>query len=80
MTLENLTQKEDVASSRIYPCCGKTPINVITYPVAGQIKKNSVCKDCILLDCFSKFIIEKIPIKNYNLKIKSKNSKSRKRN
>ncbi|MFQ5439921.1 MAG: hypothetical protein ACE5DL_00505 [Nitrosopumilaceae archaeon] len=64
MTTKKLTQKEDAASSRVYPCCSKPPVCVITYSVAGQTKKYSVCNNCISLDCFSKFIVEKTPIAN----------------
>jgi len=80
MTTEKLTQKEDVSSSKAYPCCGKTPAYLITYSVAGQTKKYSVCNNCTSLDCFSKFIIEKTPIIKNILKNESKNSDSRKSN
>jgi len=80
MTTKKLAQKVDVASSRIYPCCGKTPAYLITYSVAGQAKKYSVCNNCILLDCFSKFIVEKISLTNNILKNKTKDSKSRRIN
>jgi len=80
MPTEKLAQKEDVASPRVYPCCSKTPVYVITYSVAGHTKKYSVCNNCVSLDCFSKFIVEKIPITNNILKNKTKNSKSRRIN
>lgn len=80
MTTESLTQNEDVVSSRVYPCCSKPPVSVISYSVAGQTKRYSVCNNCISLDCFSKYIIEKIPIKNYNLKNQIKSTKSEERN
>ncbi len=75
MTTEKLTQKEDTASSRVYPCCSKTPAYLIDYSVAGHTKKYSVCNNCVSLDCFSKFIVKKISLTNNILK-KTKNSKS----
>jgi len=80
MTNEKLTQKEDAASSRVYPCCSKTPAYLITYSVAWQTKKYSVCNNCVSLDCFSKFIVEKISLTNNILKNKTKDSNSRRIN
>ena len=57
-------------------CCDNSPAFTITYDVAGVYKTYSVCMSCSRLDCFSKFIIKKIPITNKILKNKIKNSKS----
>jgi hypothetical protein len=60
-------------NSKNFRCCNREPSVSIVYSVAGDKKCYDVCSVCANLECFSKFIIEKIPIKNYNLKTKSKN-------
>ena len=58
-------------------CCENEPVYSVLYSVAGEKKLYCVCLNCIKLPCFSKFIIEKTPIPNNNLKNKSKNSNLR---
>jgi len=67
-------------NSKNFRCCRRKPSFSIVYSVAGEQKPYDVCSGCINLDCFSKFIIEKTPIINNNLKNESKNSDSRKSN
>ena len=67
-------------NSKNYRCCNRKPSFSIVYSVAGEEKLYDVCSDCIELSCFSKFIIEKTPITNNNLKNKSKNSNSGRNN
>lgn len=49
-------------------CCSKTPVFHITYSVSDSEKSYLVCSDCIHLDCFSKYIISKVPIQVQNRK------------
>jgi len=63
-------------SQTVIRCCNNSPSFSITYDVAGVYKVYSVCIPCSKLDCFSKFIVEKILIKKNFLKNKSKNSNS----
>jgi len=64
-------------NSKNFRCCRRKPSFSIVYSVAGEEKLYDVCSHCIELTCFSKFIIEKKPITNNNLKNKSKNSNLR---
>jgi len=64
-------------NSKNFRCCRRKPSFSIVYSVAGEEKLYDVCSGCIELPCFSKFIIEKKPITNNNLKNKSKNSNLR---
>lgn len=47
-----------------YSCCPKKPEFLITYSVSGSEKNYLVCSDCVKLECFSKYIIRKIPIQD----------------
>jgi len=67
-------------SQTIIRCCENSPSFIITYDVAGVYKVYSVCMSCSRLDCFSKFIVEKISLTNNILKDKTKDSKSRRIN
>ncbi len=58
-------------------CCENESLYSVLYSIAGEKKRYSVCSNCIKIPCFSKFIIEKKPITNNNLKNKSKNSNLR---
>lgn len=60
-------------------CCDNSPAFTITYDVAGVFVVYSVCKSCSNLDCFSQFVVEKVPVKNKNEKIK-KNSENTEQN
>jgi len=74
----NIETKDDYEDSQTgIQCCDNSPSFSITYDVAGVYKVYSVCIPCSKLDCFSKFIVEKILIKKNFLKNKSKNSDSR---
>lgn len=56
-------------SERIFRCCDRKPEFSIIYSVAGEQKHYHVCSDCIHLDCFSKYIIEKTPIRTQTKEI-----------
>ncbi len=60
-------------------CCDNLPSFTITYDVAGVFKVYSVCESCSKLDCFSQFVVEKVPIEN-DFKIKNKNFENTERN
>ena len=45
-----------------FRCCSNKPDFFITYSVSDSEKEYLVCSDCIKLPCFSKFVINKIPI------------------
>ena len=46
-------------NKEIIECC-KNPVKfIITYEVAGEQKRYSVCESCADLECFSKHIIKK---------------------
>jgi len=51
-------------SERIFRCCPIKPEFLVTYSVSGEQKHYHVCSVCIQLECFSKYIIKKIPISN----------------
>jgi len=58
--------------SKTFRCCSRKPSFSIVYSVAGDKKPYDVCSECINLECFSKFILNKAPvgsIKNKNEKI-----------
>jgi len=55
--------KKNQMSERIFRCCKRKPSFSVTYSVAGEQKHYHVCSKCIHLDCFSKYIIEKTPIR-----------------
>ena len=62
-------------------CCENESLYSVLYSVAGEKKRYLVCSKCIEMPCFSKFIIEKVPITAKNiLKNKSHDSKSRRIN
>jgi len=67
-------------SQTVIRCCNNSPSFTITYDVAGVFVVYSVCMSCSRLDCFSKFIVEKISLTNNILKDKTKDSKSRRIN
>lgn len=47
----------------IFTCCIQNkPKFLITYAVAGEQKKYSVCDDCIKINCFKKYVMKKEPI------------------
>jgi len=50
-------------SERIFRCCKRKPSFSVIYSVAGEKKYYDVCSVCIQLECFSKYIIEKTPIR-----------------
>lgn len=56
-------------SERIFRCCKNKPSFSVIYSVAGEQKHYHVCSDCIHLECFSKYIIEKTPIRTQTKKI-----------
>ena len=49
-------------------CCSEKPAFIVTYSVSGSEKDYLVCLSCINLEHFSKFIVEKISVKNNILK------------
>lgn len=53
-------------------CCSNKPDFQITYSVSGSKKDYFVCLSCINLECFSKFILTKVPIASF----KNKNKKN----
>ena len=46
----------------VFRCCKRKPAFFVQYSVAGFQKNYVVCSDCIKLECFSKYIIQKTPI------------------
>ena len=46
----------------VFRCCKGKPAFFVQYTVAGFQKNYHVCSDCIKLECFSKYVIKKIPI------------------
>lgn len=60
-------------------CCDNLPSFTIKYDVAGVFVVYSVCESCSKLDCFSQFVVEKVPVQNENEKIKN-NSEHTERN
>ena len=46
-------------TDEIIECCKNFPRFLITYEVAGEQKRYSVCESCLDLECFSKHIIKK---------------------
>jgi len=56
-------------SERIFRCCKSKPSFSIIYSVAGEQKHYHVCSQCIHLECFSKHILEKTPIRTPPKKI-----------
>ena len=48
----------------VFKCCNNDPQFLITYSVAGELKTYSVCKECLKLGCFSKYIVSKTPTSN----------------
>lgn len=56
-------------SERMFRCCKRKSSFSVIYSVAGEQKHYQVCSDCIHLECFSKYIIEKIPIRAQHKKI-----------
>ena len=46
----------------VFRCCKRKPLFFVQYSVAGFQKNYLVCSDCINLECFSKYIVKKIPI------------------
>jgi len=46
----------------VFRCCKKKPLFFVQYSVAGFQKNYHVCSDCINLECFSKYIIRKVPL------------------
>ena len=53
-------------------CCSEKPAFIVTYSVSGSEKDYLVCLSCINLKCFSKFIINKVPVASF----KNKNKKN----
>ena len=51
-------------SKNIFRCCKKTPAFLVTYSVCSEEKEYFVCIDCIVLDCFKKYIVKKEPVQN----------------
>ena len=51
-------------SQTVIHCCNNSPSFTITYNVAGVFVVYSVCKLCSKLDCFSHFILKKVPVQN----------------
>lgn len=50
-------------------CCSNNPDFHVIYSVSGSEKSYLVCSNCISLDCFSKYILEKTPIRAQPKKI-----------
>ena len=48
----------------VFRCCKRKPSFSVIYSVANEKKHYHVCSVCIHLECFSKYIIKKIPITN----------------
>ena len=53
----------------VFRCCKGKPAFSVIYSVADEKKHYHVCSVCIHLDCFSKHIIEKTPIRTQPKKI-----------
>lgn len=53
-------------------CCSEKPSFIVTYSVSGTKKDYLVCLSCINLECFSKFILNKVPARSF----KNKNEKN----
>jgi len=51
-----------MTSESIFTCCSNTPIFLIKYVVAGKNKTYRVCDICANLECFQKYIIEKLEL------------------
>jgi len=51
-------------SQTVIRCCNNSPSFTITYDVAGVFVVYSVCMLCSKLDCFSHFILKKVPVQN----------------
>lgn len=51
-------------SKTVIRCCNNSPSFTITYDVAGVFVVYSVCILCSKLDCFSQFILKKVPVQN----------------
>jgi len=45
-------------------CCSKTPAYLVTYSVSGSEKDYLVCLSCNKIECFSKYIIERLSVEN----------------
>ena len=48
----------------VFRCCKGKPLFFVQYSVAGFHKNYHVCSDCITHECFSKYIIRKVPLHN----------------
>lgn len=55
-------------SNQIFRCCKRKPAFLVTYSVSSDEKEYFVCNECINLDCFSKYILSKVPMQVQNEK------------
>jgi hypothetical protein len=55
-------------NSKNFRCRHREPSFSIEYSVAGDKKCYDVCSECINLDCFSKFILNKAPAGSIKIK------------
>ena len=53
---------------KLIRCCANHPDFHVIYSVSDSEKNYLVCSDCIVLDCFSKYILSKVPIQVQNEK------------
>lgn len=52
---------------KLISCCSKKPSYLVFYSVAGSTKSYLVCLSCIKINCFSKYVIKSIKIKNQKI-------------
>jgi len=50
-------------NKKIFNCCLNEPEFLITYSVAKEEKTYAVCRFCVNLECFTKYILRKEIIK-----------------
>jgi hypothetical protein len=55
--------------SLIFSCCGNEHAYIIWYSVAGEEKMYGVCKKCVELNCFSKYVIKKTKIQEFGFSL-----------
>jgi len=58
----------------VFRCCKGRPAFFVQYSVAGFHKNYLVCSDCNKLECFSKYIIRRLPVENKIKKIQNEPS------